>query len=199
MQSLFNLSKWFKLIKESIVRHWKSTPYFFIDHCSLSSPKLLVFNRLLNWSNARNSFLFSIISFFIHIALFIREGVNVFGDFGAIFFILYHFSVFFEVILTLRLLMDWNPSHNPQDSVITDTIVRLTDPYFGAFSKYSSNMGTSLGCVILFDFWIKFCRLCYKLYVFSGNTYDHELAYGGNIEEFELFLNARRYESLKFR
>lgn len=196
MQSLRLLSNWLLSIKLSLIWHWRHNPYFYLIHTSLSFAPILKLNKILNWTNAKSPFLFSLVSFFIHGLLLIRDSLSVFSDIGGLFFIFYHFALFYEMVLTLRLVMDWNPGHNPQDSIITDVIVRITDPYFGTFAKFSSSLTTAMGSVVLFDFLIKLCRLCYKLYVFSGNTCYHETGY---IEDFEYLQRICRHESFKFR
>ena len=134
MQSLRLLNNWLLTIRLCLIWQWKHNPYFYTIHTALSFTPALKINKILNWANAKNPILFSVISFFIHGIILIREGLSIFPDIGGLFFILYHFAIFYETILTLRLVLDWNPCHNPQDSFFTNTIVRLTDPYFCFFS-----------------------------------------------------------------
>lgn len=195
MQSLRLLSNWLLSIKLSLIWHWKHNPYFYTMHLSLTTIKALKLNKILNWTVKKNQVLFSVLSFLIHSLLLVRDSFAVFSDIGVLFFIFYHFAVFYEIILTLRLVMDWNPGHNPQDALLTNLIVNLTDPYFSYFAKFSSSLTTALGSVVLFDLLKRLCQLGYKLYVFSGNTYYHEAGY---IEDFEFLQRICRHEAFKF-
>lgn len=191
----FRIKKILKLAKLSFIWHFKHNPYFFILHYSLTFTQILKVNRILNWANANSLILFNILSLIIHKKLLIRDSLAVFTDLGAIFFIIYHFINFYEIILTVRLLMDWTAGQNPFDSPVTSLLVELTEPYFRFFSKYSSSITSAMASVVLLDQAKDICKLIFTLYVYSANTCYHELGY---TEDFEFLQRICRHESFKF-
>ncbi len=86
-------------------------------------------NRLLN-----RLFLICVSSLHIFTSLLKRSSFFLPPRFWLL--ILYHFTFFYEVVLTLRLFLEWYPNVNFHGGgIIEQTIYELSEPYFMAFEE----------------------------------------------------------------
>ena len=97
--------------------------------------KVLYLLRLLFPLNKLTSRLFLIFASSLNVFTSLLRGPNTFLFMSGRFWllILHHFMVFYEVILSLRFVMEWYPSINLTEGGIFEQIIfNLSEPYFKA-------------------------------------------------------------------
>lgn len=112
-------------------------PYYslVVKALTTGNRKILYLLRLLFPLNKLTSRLFLILVSSLNVFTSLLRGPNTFLFMSGRFWllILHHFMVFYEVILSLRFVMEWYPSINLTEGGIFEQIIfNLSEPYFKA-------------------------------------------------------------------
>jgi uncharacterized protein YggT (Ycf19 family) len=105
--------------------------------------------------------------------------------------ILYHFTFFYEVVLTLRLFLEWYPNLNFQGGgIFEQTIYELSEPYFMVFEETLPKELATLFSFVLIEYIPSIIGILYKTLTVYGQRKRSW------IENVDLIVSAVSAESL---
>lgn len=145
--------------------------YLIVKSLTSGSRKILYLLRLLFPLNRLISRLFLILASSLNIFTSLLRGSNSFIFIPARFWLLmlHHFMVFYEVILTIRLVVEWYPSINlTEGGVFEQIIFNLSEPYLKASEEILPRGLSAIFAFLLVDQIKSFIKLLYRSLVLYG-------------------------------
>lgn len=145
--------------------------YLIVKAFTSGSRKILYLLRLIFPLNRLISKLFLVVASFLNIFTFVLRGSNSFIPIRFWLLVLHHFMVFYQVIITIRLVVEWYPSINLNEGGVFEQIIfNLSEPYLKISQEILPRGLSGIFTFILIERIQFFIQLIYRTLVLYGNS-----------------------------
>nr|AOW70816.1 hypothetical protein [Monodopsis sp. MarTras21] len=178
-----------------ILHYKKYLPYnhLIVKFFTSGNNKVLYLIRLLFPFTKLTSKLLLLFGSSLKIFTFISQGLNTFIPIRFWLLVFYHFMVFFDGILTIRLIMEWYPSINPNEgSLLEQTIMNLTEPYLKIAGELFPRGVSTIFVFLLVEQLLFFIQKLYRVLVTYGSGSKKRVWF----EILDIFSSSIYYENM---
>lgn len=145
--------------------------YLIVKAFTSGSRKILYLLRLIFPLNRLISKLFLLVASSLNIFTSLLRGSNSFIPARFWLLVLHHFMVFYQVIITIRLVVEWYPSINlTEGGVFEQIIFNLSEPYLKISQEILPRGLSGIFTFILIERIQFFIQLLYRTLVLYGNS-----------------------------